>query len=478
MPLKPQGSSQLSIYTSPQSSNPVPSISFIPYIPDISSYTHSTPTLSSSNLVAFSNEVALATAIPRQTEVSFEELVPESSTTLSPSSYNRLVYFPELTIPPYLRLDDAWKDIRELLPPPLQDVLQHYEYTTSLTLAMNDPAKAAWQSNVPEIARGHDFLVNCVLSVGYLHLGRIHEDQAEKRRMNALGAARMNKALLSYRLELENVTKENAAALFASSTLTAVYLFRTSALDIENLRASIPPGTFHPTPDIADKMMSCVLRTIWGLRGPLAVLMSGWSWLTSGKMHAVIVRRWWPKKFVPATPRAVEEDERLKAIEELWMHGDKAWGPHRTQLSHALKCLREAFALVSQLTLSNTFPHMTAVPYSIDDETISVLTDRGSIFVWVTHISREFITLIEKKDLDALVILAHYAILPGRVRNVWWLEGLGANFITAVAMALGREYWELIAWPANVLGVDLENGFGARKDSLEGMPDEMHMDVI
>lgn len=357
-------------------------------------------------------------------------------------------------------------------------MLQHYEYTTSLTLATDDPAKAAWQSGVPEMAHSHEFLVNCVLSVASLHLGRLHEAPAEKRKMNALAAARMNKALTKYRPELENITKENAAALFASSTFTAVYLFRTSALDIENLRASIPPDTLIPPPEVVDKMMSCALRTIWGLRGPLTVLMSGWDWVISGKMHAVAARKWWPKKCKPATSRAVEENERLKAVEQLWIQGESAWGPHRTHLSHALKSLRESFALISQLTLPDIFPPMTAVPYSIDDTNIGVLTDRGAIFVWATRISREFIALIEQKHRDALVILAHYAILPGRVRNVWWLEGLGADFVTAIAMAIGRENWGLIAWPANVLGVDLENAFGARKDSLEGMPDEMHMEVI
>jgi hypothetical protein len=86
--------------------------------------------------------------------------------------------------------------------------------------------------------------------------------------------------------------------------------------------------------------------------------------------------------------------------------------------------------------------------------------------------------LLESKDRDALIILAHYAVLPGRVRNVWWLEGLGADIVTAIAMAIGPENWGLIAWPAQVVGVDLDNAFGARKDALEGKLDELRMEVI
>jgi hypothetical protein len=430
--------------------------------------------------MAFSNEVALATQTPRRTEIfSIEEPIPDFSLISTPSPL-QLSYWSGPIIGPYFRFGDMWKDIRDLLSPSLQEVLCHYEYTTSLTLAADDPAKAAWQIYVPEMAQSHDYLVNCVLSVASLHLGRLHENKDEKRRMNTLAAARMNKALLRYRPELENITQQNASALFASSTFTAVYLFRTSAIDIENLRASIPPDTIVPPPDMVDKMLSCALRTIWGLRGPLTVLLSGWNWVVGSKMHPVTAREWWPKHTTPATRRALSEDHRLREIEKLWTESNESWQQHHFYLSQALLYLRETFSLISHLTLPERYPPMTAVPYSIDDTTTSTLTDRGAIFVWATRIPREFIQLIEAKDPYALVILAHYAVLPGRVRNVWWLEGLGGDIVTAVAMALGRENWGFIEWPAGVVGVDLDHAFGVgkRRDRLEGRPSEMHMAVI
>ncbi len=377
-----------------------------------------------------------------------------------------------------MRLNDVWRDIREPLPQSLQDILYHYEYTTGLTLATDDPAKAAWQSSVPEMAHAHDFLVNCVLSVASLHLGRLHDDRTQKTNMNAVAASRMNKALSTYRPQLENITASNAAALFASSTFTAVYLFRTSAIDIEALRETIPYGTVIPPPGVVDKMMSCILRTVWGLRGPLTVLMSGWNHVVNGAMHAVAARKWWPRRRTPATARAEEEDCRLQNIETLWMSIDKALEPRAQHLNESLAYLRDSYALISQLTLPGVFPPMTAVPYAVDDTNTGVLTDRGAIFVWSTLISRDFIHLLEIKDRDALVILAHYAVLFGRVRNVWWLEGLGSDFVTAIAMAIGIENWHLIEWPAHVVGVDLWNAFGVRQDRLVGKPDELHMDVI
>lgn len=298
--------------------------------------------------------------------------------------------------------------------------------------------------------------------------------------MHATAAARMNKALVKYRPELENVTQDNAAALFASVTLTAVYLFRTSALDMENLRASIPPDTIEPSRSIVEKMLSCAVRTIHGLRGPLTVLMGGWNWVAGGAMQSVATRPWWPEDCEPATPQAVQEEQRLDKVEDLWKGTDREWSEEGAHLSQALQILREVYALVSQLTLPGTYPPMTSIPYAIDDTTVGVLTDRGAIFVWATRVSRKYLQLVGAKDRDALVILAYYAVLPGRVRNVWWLEGFGADIVTAIAMTLGRQYWKLIEWPASVVGLDLQSAFsgGRQKDTLKGTLEEMSMEVI
>ncbi|KAL5120262.1 hypothetical protein ACEQ8H_001820 [Pleosporales sp. CAS-2024a] len=241
----------------------------------------------------------------------------------------------------------------------------------------------------------------------------------------------------------------------------------------------MPPAgstTTPPTPDIVEKMFACALRPIWGLRGPLTVLMSGWTWVTTGSMHSVAARSWWPSHVVPATPRAEEEDGRLAALKDSWGLGPAASGGG--DMDQALEYLRESFALVSQLTLPNVYPPMTAISYSIDDTSTGILTDRGAIFVWTAKISRQFMQRIEAKDQDALVLLAHYAVLPGRVRNVWWLQGFGADIVSAIALVLGEDRWSLIEWPASVVGVYLKDMFDSRQDRLQGQPEEMGMEVI
>jgi hypothetical protein len=86
----------------------------------------------------------------------------------------------------------------------------------------------------------------------------------------------MNHALAVYRHEIEKITRRNVAAVFASPALTAVYFVRTSILGFGDLEAALPLSAAH-TSEMAGGMISCIVRTMWGLRGPLEVLMKGWS---------------------------------------------------------------------------------------------------------------------------------------------------------------------------------------------------------
>lgn len=158
----------------------------------------------------------------------------------------------------------------------------------------------------------------------------------------------------------------------------------------------------------------------------------------------------------------MEEDRRLFQVERLWLDPKNGVKDHHDCLSAALSHLRSTYALVSMLTdPEGQYPPMSApVPYSVDDTTVGTLRDRAAILVWATRLSKEFIALVEHKNVEALVITAHYAVLLGRVRNVWWMDGLGRGMVRAIAMALGRPNLHLIEWPAQVLDVDIMNRFG------------------
>ena len=329
-------------------------------------------------------------------------------------------------------------------------MLSHYKLTTSLTIENGDRETAVWQLTIPRIAADYSFLTHSILAITSLHIA--HFSKARKRSQqsshwNAVAASQMNKALAIYRHEIERVTPKNVAAVFASSALTAIYFIRTSIIDFKDLQASFPSRGAY-TAEMADNMMSCVVKTMWGLRGPLEVLMKGWSWTINSSIQPVATRKMWPKMRKPASPHARDEDERLRHIEDLWLQTDRQYDPNSEYLSQALNLLRETYALNSQLL-------MLEAPRA--SHAADALLDRGAIFSWVTRIPREYIKLVEAQDRDALVILAHFAVLLIRTDKVWWLEGLGSSFVTAISIALGTENWRFIGWPARISGLELHH---------------------
>jgi hypothetical protein len=156
----------------------------------------------------------------------------------------------------------------------------------------------------------------------------------------------MNHALAVYRHEIEKITRRNVATVFASSALTAVYFVRTSILDFENLEATFPLSAAHAS-EMAGGMISCIVRAMWGLRGPLEVLMKGCSWIADSSIQPVASRKVWPKRRKPASPLACDEDERLRRITDLWLQTDRQYGLHSQYLSQALDQPRGTYALNS-----------------------------------------------------------------------------------------------------------------------------------
>jgi hypothetical protein len=286
--------------------------------------------------------------------------------------------------------------------------------------------------------------------------------------MNRVAAEQMNKALKYFQVELHNINEENAEALFAHSTLTAVFFFRTSFMEMEEIRYRTPIGSSFVPDHLIDKMIHSFLKTLGGIRGALTVLRPGWNTLMRSQLAPVCTRKWWPRHRVPQSERAKEEDRHLAELEDLWMNSERTYEPHFACLSEALKYLRQTFALVSLLTDPEmSFPTMDApIPYSVDDTTVGMLRDRAAILVWPTQLTKEFMLLVESRNTEALVIVAFFTVLLGRVRNVWWLEGLGVNSLWGVALALGKDKQHLIKWPTQALGLDLEGGFGLQPEPV------------
>lgn len=286
-----------------------------------------------------------------------------------------------------------------------------------------------------------------IFAMSSLHLSRTVGVEKERETYQTMAAVQMNTGLVHYRSAMEEVSADNAEALFAYATTTSVFIVLTTADECKSLLKSLQSEGGRPNQRRAavSGLAHAIIGIMRNLRGILIILVPCWHLIANGILQPIVKREWWPHRY-PISPQAIEEDRKLAELENLWAHPDRRYEYWFDTLRSSLKRLRECFGLVSQLTVAGD-----------DRRPGGRLIDWTSVVTWPISNSLDFIDLIEQRQPEAWIILAHYAILPARVENVWWIEGLASNILSTAALVLKEEMWTWLEWPATVVGVDLDS---------------------
>ncbi|OCL13292.1 hypothetical protein AOQ84DRAFT_264750, partial [Glonium stellatum] len=357
--------------------------------------------------------------------------------------------------PLLLAFEECLEDAAESFKSRGQELLHHYTTATSKTLATDLPAQTVWQGAVLQLAYSHRYLIHGLLAVTSLHLARLRGDASE-RALIATSASQFNIALSLFRDVVTNITEENCEALYAFSTLVCVFIFITSQDECKAILTPSPNTKQFDRRTQTNEMIRIEATRLRTVRGALVILFPGWDWIVRGPLSPLCTRKWWPDTPTPVDAEAVVEDRQLAALKRLWLQPGRSFDYAFPVLAAALAELRSCFALVSQLTRNPAYVNRGS--NGVYDRCANgKLVDRGAVFTWPIQVQGEFIALLESQRPEALAILAHYAILPGRVRGVWWMEGWGVSLVTTAALVLGAERKSWIEWPARVVGLEWEN---------------------
>lgn len=80
-----------------------------------------------------------------------------------------------------------------------------------------------------------------------------------------------------------------------------------------------------------------------------------------------------------------------------------------------------------------------------------------ALMAWSSLISTDFVQLLTKQNLEALVILAHYAILFHRYRDFWIFGDAGEYLILSISQSLGIFGKKWLAGPLEALSMDAQS---------------------
>lgn len=69
--------------------------------------------------------------------------------------------------------------------------------------------------------------------------------------------------------------------------------------------------------------------------------------------------------------------------------------------------------------------------------------------VWPVAMPREFPAFVSRHEPFALVLLAHYAVLLYKARDVWFIGNLGRSVVEEIACLIPEEMAEFVKWPVS-----------------------------
>ncbi|KAL9105798.1 MAG: hypothetical protein Q9227_009100 [Pyrenula ochraceoflavens] len=304
-------------------------------------------------------------------------------------------------------------------------LMHHYTSSTWKTLSDYQEFSNLWQCVVPQEALSHVFLLHGLLALSALHLA--YGDNVAKRSMYIESAVRHQDAAVTlFRRELSNINRSNCSALFAFSSLIAVFAFEF---------ARVPGKDGTTSPGEQKSAVDEIFEIIVLLRGIQAVLDTAKEWLLEGTMGLLLQSRQKQIDRIERLSPGPEEDvacaiDRLLARNETEAVFGTEGSKHRVTYQIVLHSLRLAFARAKMEP-----------------------RDRGMCLIWPVTVDTEYAQLLKSKQPMALLILAHYAVMLHKIDESWWGNGWGRMVVEDVSKTLDQDWRDLLSWPLEKVGL-------------------------
>ncbi|KAL2862535.1 Zn(II)2Cys6 transcription factor domain-containing protein [Aspergillus lucknowensis] len=351
-----------------------------------------------------------------------------------------------------------------------QDSELYYHFRVCTAAAFTKPGspslKKLFREDIPKLSASFPFLGHGLLSVAYIHLASMSQQETSEKLLTE-SAYHVNQALPGYLESIKNITAENSSALFGFAMFVVLISFANSSEEAGVLLQRAKDQPYKP--EEAHSLSAAAARVAHCIQNIFGIFWRCQQWISSGPLSPAI-RRYIPPALNGDLLEWIRvEDKRLMALSRLWEDDPTVTLAHSYALSASLTCLRDTFAMVTQLIV---------LPPPKNDEENEVgtrrhdlteihrelsagrLDDYPSVFTWYIRLSPDFIGLMEEGNAYAMAVLAHYAIILDRAcSDRWWACRLPQHFVSIAEFILGEDRRGWIEWPLMVV-TDLDHTRG------------------
>ncbi|KAI3536079.1 C6 zinc finger domain-containing protein [Colletotrichum filicis] len=314
---------------------------------------------------------------------------------------------------PIARVPDATTSY--LIPPSrdlnLSDLELLHQYLTSTCKATSQlpEVTAHIQTTIPHLAQDYPFLMRGILAEAAIHLSWLHPGR--KSHYAPLASNHHRLGLPDFRAALQTIDTDNCDALMAYSKGLVWCAFAWHESFSADVQAVSTVGTISWLPQWFNL-----------LRGSYLIVESCRRWSTNC-LYALPPQLDDMTEFFNSTDGCKISALRIRLTY-------KTYSPAYEAL---LSTLQYSFALASMRH------HNTPL--------------RNAINNWMGALPNDYISLLQKEEPWALVLLAHFCILIHRSETRWFMKGHGSQLLQSTIGRLDNQWKDFVQWPLEEIGV-------------------------
>ncbi|RFU33455.1 hypothetical protein B7463_g2853, partial [Scytalidium lignicola] len=296
------------------------------------------------------------------------------------------------------------------------ELLHHFTTVTCYTLSSVPSECRIWQNNIIKEALQHEFLLRGILAIAALHLSRLKPSQETEYIVKA--STHQDLAISEFRPILPTISASNCNAVFLFSGVLALQSFAYA-------RGS------HDSPVDPITGLNDILHCIQLVRGIETSLVS---WMPiiqlSESSHIVCFPGCDEIECADTSVLNYETKLIFSQLENLCSCvGDPGAS---SSYAHAIKTMRQIYATVE------------------NPKTMSTIATTA---YWLYQVSHTYVLLLRERVPEALVVLAHYAVLLHRHNSYWYFDGWGRHLVRVIADLLGPSWSVHLEWPRRMVGL-------------------------
>ncbi|KAF2126555.1 hypothetical protein P153DRAFT_388592 [Dothidotthia symphoricarpi CBS 119687] len=298
------------------------------------------------------------------------------------------------------------------------ELMHHWTVETFDGLSQQEDMRHTWRVEAPRQAVNHLFLMHEMLAFAAFH--KAYQQPDRQHDYYTIGTHHQDRAIKGIRLRLANITRQEAAAVVATSTLLTLSIFASSGLEAKHHATD---GTWSAIDNILN-----IFSVMQGMGSVLALARVHVldSWL--GPMFKSPLE---PTPSQPMVQGIIDHIPTLTAfIESKPDLSDK----ERKEYLDVIGYLKSVLYL--------------AMPPCLDYRELRFL------FYWPLYLGPDFMTFLREKRSGALVLLMYYAtMLFAAGTQHWFIDDWGHRLMTACHEEVERDWLPAVQWPMAFLNL-------------------------